>query len=499
MFNPYQYVQKEPYMLYIDGEYVPSESGETFDILNPANNQVFAQAYQGGKADVEKAIRAARRAFDHGPWKDMTHFQRSELLYRARDLMEKRAKEFACLETLDCGKIFPGVMHHEVPRSLDAFRYSAGHARHLEGKVVPVDGGGNYFNYVTWEPCGVVGEILPWNGPLTMGCQKISAILAAGNTIVVKPAEWASLSLLALASIFEEAGFPKGVFNIVTGPGSEVGAALVESPEVDMVSLTGGTDTGKDIIRRSAETLKQIALELGGKSPNIIFDDVDLDVAARWAVAGFTMNSGQVCVAGTRILVQETIYEAFLEEMKKVCEKLVPGDGFAHEQGVNFPTLISREHAEGVWSYIRKGTEEGARLVLGGEPYQQEHLQKGNFVPPTIFADVKPQMTTYQEEIFGPVACVTPFKDESEAVELANNVRYGLAGAVFTKNGARAHRVASQIKAGQIYINSYFSKGIMESPGTGWKQSGLGVAGIHKYMHSRTVFMSFDDRPEAPI
>lgn len=499
MLNPHQYVQKEPYMMYIDGKHVPSESGATFDILNPANNQVFARAYKGSKADVEKAIKAARRAFDHGPWKEMTHLQRSELLYRARDLMEKRAKEFACLETLDCGKIFPSVLHYEVPQCLDAIRYSAGNARHLEGKVVPVDGGEKYFNYVTWEPCGVVGEILPWNGPLMMGCQKISAILAAGNTIVVKPATWASLSMLALASIFDEAGFPKGVFNVVTGSGREVGVALVESPEVDMVSLTGGTETGKNIIRQSAETVKQIALELGGKSPNIIFEDVDLDVAARWAVAGFTLNSGQVCVAGTRILVQEKIYEAFIEEMKKVCEKFVPGDGFAFEQGVNFSSLISREHAENVWSYIQKGKEEGARLVLGGQPYQEEHLQQGNFVPPTIFADVNPQMTIFQQEIFGPVACVTPFKDEAEAVELANNVQYGLAGAVFTKNGARAQRVASQIKAGQIYINTYFSKGIMESPGTGWKQSGLGIAGIHKYMHSRTVFMSVEDRPETPF
>lgn len=497
--NPLDFVKKEPYKLYIDGKWVKSKSQKTFDMINPATDEVFASAYQGGKEDVDLAIEAARRAFDQGPWKKMSHLGRSQLLYKAMELLRERQEEFASLETLDCGKLYPSVLYYEMGQALDGFTYSAGKARHLEGKVIPVDGGGENFNYMTWEPCGVVAEILPWNGPLMMGSQKIPAILAAGNTVIVKPSSWASLSMLAMAEIFHEAGFPPGVFNVVTGPGSLVGDALVASEEVDMVSMTGGTDTGKSIMEKAASTVKKIALELGGKSPHIIFDDVDLDDAARWAVFGFTLNSGQVCVSGTRILVEETIYEELLAKMKAVCQAFKPGDGFKFTEGVNFSSLISKEHVASVRAYIEAGLSEGGRLVCGGLKFEDTALPSDNFVPPTIFADVTPDMPIYQEEIFGPVACVTPFKTEEEAIRLANQTKYGLAGGVFCKSLAKAHRVAQQIKSGQIYINSYFSKGMMESPGTGWKQSGIGVAGIHKYMHSRTIFLSLEDHPQAPL
>lgn len=497
--DPYQYIKNEPYKMYIGGEWVASENGETFEMVNPANNKLFATAYKGSVEDANKAIEVARKAFDEGPWHDMTHLERSKLLFKVRDILEQRQEEFACLETLDCGKLYPSVLYYEIQQALDGFAYSAGNARHLEGKVVPVDGGGNNFNYVTWEPCGVVGEILPWNGPLMMGAQKISAILAAGNTVVVKPSSWASLSMLAMAEVFHEAGFPPGVFNVITGSGRVVGDVLVKSPLVDMVSMTGGTETGEQIIRNSAETIKQIALELGGKSPHIIFDDVDLDDAAKWAVFGFTLNSGQVCVSGTRVLVHENIYEDLLERMKDVCSKFVPGDGFDFQEGVNFSALISKEHSGDVRKFIQSGIDEKARLVCGGTHFDGMADQDTNFVPATIFADVTPEMNIFQEEIFGPVGCVTKFSTEEEAVRLANQTKFGLAGGVFTKSIARAHRVASQIKSGQVYINSYFSKGMMESPGTGWKQSGVGVAGIHKYMHSRTVFVSLEDHPQAPL
>jgi len=489
--NPLLFVKKEPYKLYINGEFVASESGKTFDVINPVDNQPFATAYKGGAADVKKAILAARHAYDEGPWSKMSAKERSKLLVKAGQILSKRVEEFAAIETLECGKLYMSVLYYEAQMSIDAFEYFAGKARCLEGKVIPCEAG--HLNYVLWQPCGVVGEILPWNGPLMMGCQKVCAILAAGNTVVIKPSSWASLSMLLMAEVFHEAGFPAGVVNVVTGSGSEVGDELVRSPLVDMVSMTGGTEVGKHIIGRSKDTVKDIALELGGKSPNIVFDDVNVDEVVKWVRFSFTLNSGQVCVSGTRLILHKNIYEEFISKLKEECEKLIPGSGFDYEKGVNFSTLISKEHARNVCSYIEKGKSEGARVILGAEPYTDAELLKGNFVPPTIFADVTPEMVIFQEEIFGPVLCITPFETEEEAIEIANATKYGLAGAVFSTNIKRALRVAEKIKGGQIYINTYFSKGMIESPGTGWKESGIGVAGIQKYMISKTVFIDMID------
>lgn len=491
----FEYVSKEPYKLYIDSEYVPAVKGKMIDVVNPANNQVFAKAYYGGKEDCEKAILAARKAFDEGPYGKMSAMERSKLLLKAGRILEERGEEFAVIETLECGKNYASCRYWEVPMAVDAFEFFAGKARNLEGKVIPCDS--NTLNYVSWNPCGVVGEILPWNGPFLMGCQKVNAILAAGNTVVIKPPSWGVLSMLKLASVYEEAGFPKGVVNVVTGSGDEVGNCLVESELVDMVSMTGGTSTGRQVLTHSAKTIKDVALELGGKSPNIIFEDVNVEQAARFALFGFTNHAGQICVSGTRILVQDSIYEEFLQALCKAAEALVPGDGF--DPDANFNTLISKQHAETVWGYIAKGKEEGARLIHGGRPYTDEKLRQGNFVPPTIFADVKTDMSIFQEEIFGPVCCVTPFHTEQEALQLANATRYGLAGAVFTKDIKRAIRVANGIRSGQIYINSYFSKGMIESPGTGWKASGIGIAGIYKYMLSKTIFVETSDTAMPPV
>jgi len=494
--NPYSFVKEEPYKLYINGEFVESESGVTFDVNNPYNNQCFAKAYKGGVADVEKAIIAARKAFDEGPWGAMSDKERGQLISKAGDILERRQEEFACIETLECGKLYMSVLHYEVPMSIDAFKYFSIKARCIEGKVVPCESG--HLNMVKWYPHGVVGEILPWNGPLMMGCQKISAILAAGNTVVVKPSSMASLSMMLLAEVFDEAGFPPGVFNVVTGSGAVIGDVLVKSPLVDMVSMTGGTDTGKHIIEASKDTVKDIALELGGKSPNIVFDDVDIDEVVKWARFGFTLNAGQVCVSGTRLILQRNIYEEFLDKLKVECESMTPGDGFDYKKGVNLSSLISKSHASNVWKYIEKGKEAGARLITGGIPYNDEELNKGNFVPVTVFADVTCDMDIFQEEIFGPVLCVTPFDTEEEAIKIANATDFGLAGGVFTKDIKRALRVADAIKSGQIYVNTYFSKGIIESPGTGWKESGLGVAGIHKYMISKTIFFNMVDESYPP-
>ena len=308
-------VSKDPYKLYINGEYVPSVSGKTQDCVNPATNEVFAKAYYGDVADAELAVKAARKAFDEGPWGKMAARDRSKILLKAAQIMERRAEEFATLEALECGYHYGSARYYCVPMAVDAFNFFAGKARDLEGKVVPSDYG--TLNYVTWNPVGVVAEILPWNGPYLMGCQKINAILAAGNTCVIKPPSWGVLSLLQLAGVYEEAGLPAGVFNVVTGSGGAVGAYLTKHPDVDMVAMTGGTSTGREVIRNSAERIKDIALELGGKSPNIFFEDVDVKTAAKWAVWGFTNHSGQICVSGTRVLVHRSIYEEFIEEMKK--------------------------------------------------------------------------------------------------------------------------------------------------------------------------------------
>ena len=488
-------IKKETYKLYIDGQFVESDSGQTFDMVNPATGEAFGKAAYGGASDVRRAISAARKAFDEGPWGRMSGVERGELLTKAGAILARRAEEFAVVETLDAGKIYMGALYFEVPQSVDAFSFYAAKARTLSGTSTMLHG--NYLNYTDWHPYGVVGEILPWNGPLMMGCQKVSAILAAGNTVVIKPPQWASASMLLLAEVFDEAGFPPGVVNVVSGSGSQVGQALVQSSLVDMVSMTGGTSTGKQILRDSAETVKVLALELGGKSPNIIFEDVDIKNTAKWAVHGFTLHSGQVCVSGTRILVARSIYEKLLEAMADVCKTLRPGDGF--QQGVNFNTLIHPDHAKSVWEYIKKGTEQGARLVCGGVPYTDAELACGSFVPPTIFADVTPDMAIFKDEIFGPVACVTPFDTEQQALELANLSEYGLAGAVFSKDIKRAHRVAQGIRSGQIYVNTYFSKAMIDCPGTGWKQSGIGIAGIHKYMISKTIFVDLNETSEPPM
>lgn len=494
--NYLQTFSKEPYLLYINGQFVPSTSKETFEMVNPANGEVFARAYKGTVEDAEAAIQAARKAFDE-VWSKTSGLERGRLLAKARDILKDRMDEFAIIETADAGKQYPSARYYEVPESVDAFDYYSHQARILGGNSKRLNGG--CLNYSDWYPYGVVGEILPWNGPLMMGCQKISAILAAGNTVVIKPPQWASASMLVLAQVFDEAGFPPGVVNVITGSGSQVGDYIVKSPLVDMVSMTGGTETGRNIMAAAAGTIKALALELGGKSPNIIFEDVDIANAAKWAVHGFTLHSGQVCVSGTRIFVQRGIYEEFLEAMAQVYKTFRPGSGFDYEKGVNFSTLIHPDHAKNVWAYIEKGKAEGARLVCGGQPYTDEELAKGSFVPPTIFADVTADMTIYKEEIFGPVACVVPFDTEQEAINLANDSVYGLAGGVFSNNIKRAHRVAQAIRSGQIYVNTYFSKGILDAPTCGWKESGIGVAGIHKYMVSKSIFVELNDDNQPPM
>lgn len=487
--DPMKYVRKETYQLFINGKRVTPEKPDTFQAINPVNNEPFATIYKAGEKETNMAIAAAREAFDHGPWGKMSCRERSDLLYKAAELLQERLEEFAAVETLECGKLYGSAYYYDGDKSVDALKYFAGLTRCLKGEIVPIDR--DTVNLVQWYPHGVVGEILPWNGPFMMGCQKIGSILAAGNTCVVKPSSWGSLTMLMFAELLTEAGFPDGVVNVVTGSGRIVGDALVKSEDVDMVAMTGGTETGKAIIASSSSTVKDIALELGGKSPNIVFDDVDVDEVVKWAKFAFTLNSGEVCVSGTRLILQRNIYEEFLEKLKKECENVVPGDGF--DPNVTLSALIHKEHCDEVWQYIESGKEQGARLICGGEHYTDPELAKGNFVPITVFADVTPDMKIFQEEIFGPVLCVTPFDTEEEAIEIANSTKFGLAGGVFTKDMKKGLRVAQAVKGGQIYVNSYFSQAMVESPGTGWKQSGIGVAGIKKYMISKTIFLNTKD------
>ncbi len=482
----WDWIRPEPYRLLIDGQFAGGSGGDVFDIINPATNQTIATACDGTVEDIDRAVAAARRSFDHGPWPAMTGKERGRYLRRMADLLEANKEKFAFLEAADVGKTLFRTLDYALPQAIDGFEFHAAKAREIGGEIRPVPAG-NYFNYRVWEPMGVVGEILPWNGPLMMACHKVSAILAAGNTVIIKPSENGSLSNLELARLFVEADFPPGVVNVVAGRSRELGARLVEHPDVDMVSLTGGTATGKKVMRRAAETVKKVALELGGKNPNIIFDDADLEEAVQWTIYGAFADQGQICVSGSRLLLQQRIYKEFLEMLVDKVSQLKVGDTMADDTDIG--PVITPAHEQKVLNYIALGQQEGARIILGGRKVTRPPLDKGNYIEPTIFVGVTPEMCIAQEEIFGPVVSVLPFKTEDEAVQIANGVTYGLAAGIWTRDIDRAIRTAGQMRAGQIYLNSYFSPAMLDSPTEGHKQSGMGGTGIYKYMQEKSVFL----------
>jgi acyl-CoA reductase-like NAD-dependent aldehyde dehydrogenase len=480
-------VQVKPARLFIGGQFVPSASGETFDSVNPATGAVLTQVAHAGPEDVDAAVKAARQAFEAGPWPRMSVGARGRLLWKVADLIMKRREELAELETLDSGKPITDNTKIDVPMAADCFQYYAGWASKIQGQTVPVSG--PYFNYTLREPVGVVGAIIPWNFPILMAAWKLAPALCAGNTVILKPAEQTPLTALMLGEILAEAGVPEGVVNIVPGYGPTAGAALVNHPDVDKIAFTGSTPVGQEILRASAETLKRVSLELGGKSPSLVFADSDMDAAVRGATMGIFYNEGQVCTAASRLFVEESIHDQFMESLIRRTAKMTPGDPL--DPKCRFGPQISEEQMNRILRYIGIGKKEGAKLVAGGSRAEVEGGD-GFFVQPTIFDGVRNDMTIAREEIFGPVLSVISFKDTEEAVTLGNDTIYGLAASVWTRDIKKAHQVARKLRAGTVWINTVnaFDNA---SPFGGYKMSGfgreLGEAALDLYTQTKSVWV----------
>lgn len=451
--------------LLINGEWVESTSGKTFSTVDPSTGKVIAVVSEAGPEDVDKAVKAARQAFENGPWKKMSASERGRLIYKLADLIEAHKEEFAQLETLDNGKPINETRNADVPLAIDHFRYYAGWATKIVGQTIPV--AGNYFNYTRHEPVGVVGQIIPWNFPLLMAAWKLGAALATGCTVVLKPAEQTPLSALYLGELALEAGFPPGVLNIIPGFGETAGAPLVDHPDVDKIAFTGSTEVGKSIMRRAAGTVKKITLELGGKSPNIILPDADMSRAIPGALSGVMFNQGQVCCAGSRLFIQKKSYDNVVADLALHAKNIKQGPGL--DPSTQIGPLVSQEQLTRVGNYIEKGKEEGAEIVTGGIYGEGD----GYFVTPTIFADVRDEMTIAKEEIFGPVVAAMPFEDLDDLIRRANDSTYGLAAGLWTQDLQKAHYISNQLKAGTVWVNCY-NVFDAASPFGGYKQSGIG-------------------------
>jgi acyl-CoA reductase-like NAD-dependent aldehyde dehydrogenase len=473
-----------PARLHIDGQWVDALSGATFKTINPATEEPLTEVAEGRGEDIDRAVQAARRAFTAGPWAKMAAAERARILWKIGDLIEANLQELARLETLDQGKTIGDSTRVDVPMAADCFRYFAGWATKIEGEVVPVRAPA--LNYTLREPIGVIGAITPWNFPILMAAWKIAPALAAGNTMVLKPAEQTPLTALVLAELAAEAGLPPGVLNVVPGFGPQAGAALVEHPLVGKIAFTGSTLVGRDIMRRGSDTLKRVSLELGGKSPNIVFADADIDQAIRGATTGMFFNKGEVCTAGSRLFLEDSLHDAFLDRLQASVAKLTQGDPL--DPKTRLGPQVSEAQMKKVLGYVATGRAEGARLVCGGE----RPPGRGYFVRPAIFTDVRNDMTIAREEIFGPVLAVIRFKDPEEVVAAANDSVYGLAAAVWTRDIKKAHRTARLLQAGTVWVNTY---GLYDNamPFGGLKQSGfgreLGRHGLYEYTQTKSVWV----------
>lgn len=479
--------------MYLNGEWRDSSNQEKRPIINPANGKVISYAPEGTIEDAKYAIEVARATFDSGIWSETSAAEKASYLFKIADEIDKNLKELARLETMDNGKTYREA-EGDIGDAAACFRYYAGLITKPDGQTYHV--ADPMQAMVVREPVGVCGLIVPWNYPLLMSVWKIAPALAAGNTIVFKPSEVTPITAMKLFEIMEKVELPKGVANMVMGAGPIVGNEIAASNKVDMISFTGGTKTGKHIMRTAADNMKKISLELGGKSPNIIFADADFETAVDYALFGIYAGAGQVCSAGSRILVEESVYDRFVNRFVERAKQINvgPGDNPESEMG----PLVSQEHMEKVLLYIEIGKDEGAEIVCGGKRILADGKGDGFFIEPTVFVNVKPDMRIVQEEIFGPVVVIQKFKDEQEAIELANGTDYGLAGGVFTVDGAKAMRVIRKLRAGITWINSYHPT-YNEAPWGGYKQSGigrsLGTFGLEEFQEIKQININLEVEP----
>ncbi|MGI9107157.1 MAG: aldehyde dehydrogenase family protein [Pyrinomonadaceae bacterium] len=482
------------YQLFIDGQWVDAESGKTFTTPNPSTGETLAEVAEGDKADIDKAVAAARRAYE-GKWSRLSARDRGRLLYKLSQLIEAKSQELAALETADNGKPIRESAYVDIPQVVENFEYFAGYATKIEGETIPVPG--QMLNYTLREPLGVCGQIIPWNFPLLMAAWKLAPALAAGNTIVLKPAEQTPVTAMELGHLIQEAGFPDGVVNIVPGYGETAGAALASHPGIDKIAFTGSTDVGKLIAHAAADNITKVSLELGGKAPNIVFADADIEQAVNGAMMGIFFNQGQVCCAGSRLFLDERIKDEFLARLKEKAQKVKVGDPM--DKGTHMGPQVSEEQLSRIKGYVDIARTEGATVLTGGESPQLEgNFQRGYFFQPTVFSEVQNTMRVAQEEIFGPVASAITFKDEADLIKQANDTIFGLSAGIWTKDITRAHRFAKEIKAGTVWINT-FNMFNAASPFGGFKQSGygreMGKHALELYTHVKSVWVDLSGKP----
>ena len=479
----------EKYRLYLDGKFVDAATGKWFDSYNPYTGKVWAQVAEGGAEDVDRAVKAAHRAFTEGPWPQLTASQRGLLLHRLGELVARDAKRLAETEVLDNGKLI-AEMQAQLNYVPQWYYYYGGLADKIQGAVIPLDKKG-YFNFTRHEPLGVVAAITAWNSPLLLLAWKLAPALAAGCTAVVKPSEFTSASTLEFVKLTEEAGFPPGVVNVVTGFGRDVGSPLVSHPLVRKIAFTGSDATGRAINEAAAKSFKRVTLELGGKSPNIVFADAKLEDAVNGAVSGIFAATGQTCIAGSRLLLQERVHDQFMDKLLGIAKTARMGNPMSYDTQVG--PITTRPQYEKVLGYIDIAKKEGAQLLMGGGPASRPECGDGWFVEPTVFAGVRNDMRIAQEEVFGPVLSVIKFDDEEEAAAIANDVRFGLGAGVWTNDIGRAIRMAERIQAGTVWVNTYRAVSYM-SPFGGYKDSGLGrengMDAIREYLQVKSVWIN---------